>query len=362
MNVAVCAAHRFSDAAWVFLHERRRQGDSVAQIAKTLQCHRNSCYAWLSRDVPPSVWARQRQKVPPQVARRIVERRKRVRRLANTFFTKKGVPGPRGGTKSSIEIHRRQYPSLNALRLAFAAETGGANVVPSRATIRRDLLSLRYDSRRRPKTARLWAVDKEARVTFAKQYRGYDASRFVFSDETNAKIDDCGSCLTEWCLPGETPCPREVDQFPIRFHVWGAFGACGWRALRFLDESVTAVVYQRECLTPVLRRLRRRDTVYIHDGAKAHTASNAFLRERGIHVPAWPPHSPDLNPIENMWSIVARRVSQRGPVSLAEFKQCFREEFFAVDDAVIARLAQSFPTRLQQCVRKRGQTVRGPFH
>lgn len=362
MLSGVTAAHHFSDAAWVLLHERRRRGDSVARIAKALRCHRNSCYAWLRRDVPPSVWTQrqQRRKVPPRVARKIAQRRKHVHRLATSFFAKKGVPGPRGGIKSSIEIYRRRYPSLNAMRRAFAVDAN--TPIPSRATIRRDLIALQYDNRRRPKTARLWTVDKDARVAFAKQYCHSDASQFIFSDETNAKIDDGGSCMTEWCRSGETPCPREVEQFPIRFHVWGALGTGGWRVLRFLDGTVNAAVYQRECLTPILSRLRRPGTVFIHDGAKAHTASNSFLRGRGIHVPAWPPHSPDLNPIENMWSIVGRRVSERAPVSLNEFKQCFCEEFFAVPDAVVERLVLSFPARLQQCVEVGGRTVRGPFH
>ena len=55
--------------------------------------------------------------------------------------------------------------------------------------------------------------------------------------------------------------------------------------------------------------------IFMHDNARVHTASivKALLQAMGLEVMVWPPFSPDLNPIENLWSVMKREIYLRHP-------------------------------------------------
>ena len=57
------------------------------------------------------------------------------------------------------------------------------------------------------------------------------------------------------------------------------------------------------------------NTVFMHDNARVHTAHliRDFLQEEGYEVMEWPPYSPDLNPIENLWHLLKEKINANHP-------------------------------------------------
>eukprot|EP00854_Cymbomonas_tetramitiformis_P027532 gene27532-33962_t len=64
--------------------------------------------------------------------------------------------------------------------------------------------------------------------------------------------------------------------------------------------------------------------VFMQDGAKPHTTkvTQKWLAENvPSYITAWPPNSPDLNPIENLWAVMARSLAGSRFKNIDELKE-----------------------------------------
>ncbi len=108
--------------------------------------------------------------------------------------------------------------------------------------------------------------------------------------------------------------------------IWGAMSSAGVRPLCFLKTNVTAPVYQEileHFVLPSTDQLfKDADFIFQQDLSPALTAKStkSWLNDHGVVVLDWPANSPDLNPIENLWSIVKRKMRKKRPKYLDELK------------------------------------------
>ena len=75
------------------------------------------------------------------------------------------------------------------------------------------------------------------------------------------------------------------------------------------------------------------DWVFQQDGAPAHTTNKTmqFLDGQHIEILDWPSKSPDLNPIENLWSILKHAVYSRNSRDINELNMHILEEIAKFD-------------------------------
>lgn len=249
---------------------------------------------------------------------------------------------------------KRRFPSCRAIARYASAET---LFTVSSSTVRRDLIALGLRAKRRPRGPQRLPGDEGRRLNFCRTHR--NVKDILFSDEKIFDINDHG-CLFQWCSPHEQPQRRQFGGYVAKVHVWGVIGEDVKELVVLPPRMINTDVYIRHCLSPVLVPLVQahgHKHIFMQDGAKPHTSNRtlAYLNRKGVRVLSnWPPRSPDLNPIENLWALVQRKVSDCGPLGAEQLKHFVVQCWNDIPQDTVDRLVRSFSRRCVSCISNKG--------
>jgi hypothetical protein len=151
------------------------------------------------------------------------------------------------------------------------------------------------------------------------------------------------------------------DKSP-RAHVWGCFSGVGVGYIYFYDEPLDAnkmkIIY-KNCLLQSAAHLFgvNADWWLLYDNDPRHKAqvtiqwlSDNLVRRRID----FPPYSPDLNPIENLWAYLVPRVDKHNAKTDEQLKNAIQVEWTKIPKDYLFNLANSMPKRLQEVIDHNG--------
>ncbi len=95
------------------------------------------------------------------------------------------------------------------------------------------------------------------------------------------------------------------------------------------------------------------DFIFQQDFAPAHTAkgTKSWFNDHGVTVLDWPANSPDLNPIENLWGIVKRKMRDTRPNNADDLKATVKETWASIPPQQCHKLITSMPRRIEAVIR-----------
>ena len=161
---------------------------------------------------------------------------------------------------------------------------------------------------------------RRKRLDFAGHWKNYHFADVFLSDECLFQLHR--NKVKVWCRKSQRRPQKAAPKFSPKVMVWGALSFNGFYLKIFEDGTIN----NRKYCEIVAEFMPHADALYPNgwvleqDGATPPTSKETkeFLAENNIQILQWPPNSPDINPVENAWTILKDFVEKRNPQTKEE--------------------------------------------
>lgn len=149
--------------------------------------------------------------------------------------------------------------------------------------------------------------------------------------------------------------------------IWGCMTADGVGEMFVCEGRMNSVKYIEVLETALLPSLTSLfgDTnldgvIFQQDNAPCHKSATTmrWFTENNIDLLDWPPQSPDLNPIEHLWSILKRKIKEHSITSKTALKNSLVQEWQAITRQDCTKLVRSMPARISAVIKSKGGPTR----
>jgi hypothetical protein len=149
---------------------------------------------------------------------------------------------------------------------------------------------------------------------------------------------------------------------------WGGFGYNGTLNLQKINTKLDSKGYQN-ILNNALNSSCHRIVQYLddkitfqQDNSSIHTSKSTkvWLRNKeNINILEWPSKSPDLNPIENIWGYISKRIYAHGKQynNKQELEEAIINEWNSLDLDYLKKLIDSMPGRIGKVLMNQGRFI-----
>lgn len=262
-----------------------------------------------------------------------------------------------GGAETAAEASKR------------LSEATGRRI--SASTVRRVLKKSGLQAREKQIKPKLSIKHIRDRLRFAQEHKDWtidDWKRVVFSDES--KINRFNSDGRSWCWirDGESLQPRQVKQTVKHgggsVMIWGCMTYNGGGSVIQIKGIMDQHLYRKilaDELVPTVDEMEYTadEVIFQHDNDPKHKAKSVqeWLGGQEFSTMWWPAQSPDLNPIEHLWSMIKIGLNkyEAPPRGIIELYSRVEEVYLGIPKEFFNNLYESMPRRMQAVIKARGR-------
>lgn len=273
--------------------------------------------------------------------------------------------------KTSARVDRRILKLVK--KDAFITSTAiknELNLDVTTRTIRNRLIDCKYRARSARKTPFVSERNRKKRISFAKHHlenikqRGASYFRNVlWSDET--KVNLFGADSRHYVRrPRNSEFSPQYTKKTVKhgggcIMVWGCFSWYGVGPLFWIKSIMTQNEYLGildEVMLPYAEENMPLKWKFQQDNDPKHTSKKVkqWFVQKEIAVLDWPAQSPDLNPIENLWNEVKRKIANTNHKNRDELWNAIQKAWYAIPVETCQKLVDSMPRRCEAVLKSNG--------
>lgn len=239
----------------------------------------------------------------------------------------------------------------------------------SQATVSRVAKRLGLKARRPLYKPPLSDEQRRNRVAFAKREKERDWTKVMFEDEKTFVVGRIPNKRNDivYRNPGEKLPVVPSYRHASKIQVAAGIMIGGRTELNIFSGNMNAAKFI-EVLDQTIQpggdeHFGDDEWVLMMDGHRAHTAGTTLthMDQIGInHLPlkGWPANSPDLNPIENVWSMMVTELNKRRITHLSQLETNLKDVWSKLPQEHIDKTINSMPRRLNAVRRTKGASTK----
>lgn len=260
-------------------------------------------------------------------------------------------------------ISKSPFSSASELNQKFVSLLG---VNCSDRTIRNYLVRNGYNSYKAVKKPYLSSTHKAKRLEFCSIYENANSEFWdsvLFSDETRIQLH-IGDKPALVRRPKNTSLDenylKPTEKHPISIMIWGCFCSQGTGKIKIIEKTLNSDGYIRileEQMLPSSEKFFNSNFIFQDDNAPCHKSKKveSWIERNNITRMVWPSQSPDLNPIENLWSILKRKIIKKMPQNKSELIKFTKEVWEnEIPQEFIQNLVKSMNKRIKLVLENKG--------
>ena len=221
----------------------------------------------------------------------------------------------------------------------------------SRQTVSRQLQEIRLFNRTPRK--KLLVSSKNKRLEFANSYVIWtyeDWAKVFFSDESKFNLfgnDGKNNVKRRIGEKLSAKCTKKTVKFGGHsVMVFGMFSSQSTTPLVRLQTRANAQIYKnivQDHVVPIIQNSGFDRATFMQDNSPCHNAKvvMSYLSEQDFEIMDWPPQSPDLNSIENLWKTLGVKVMERSPTNTEDLRVKLQEEWSKISIEDCQKLIRS---------------------